>query len=180
LSGESPDVILYDALGNAIAVQNATATPSSTPLIMSGGSDGTNSRYIIVDTSGRQIVVGLGTAGSPLGGVVSIQGVASGTAVPVSGTLTLTTAPTTSVTSVAASASNVSLLVSNTSRFGATIWNDSTTATLYLKMGTTASTTSYTVQIFPSGYFEVPYGYTGEIDGIWSAAVGSARITEVT
>jgi hypothetical protein len=47
-------------------------------------------------------------------------------------------------------------------------------------MGTTASVTSYTAQVFPSGYFELPYGYTGEIDGIWSAAVGNARITEVT
>jgi hypothetical protein len=34
-------------------------------------------------------VVGVGTAGTPAGGVVSIQGVGSGTAVPVSGTVTM-------------------------------------------------------------------------------------------
>lgn len=33
-------------------------------------------------------VVGVGTAGTPSGGVISVQGVASGTAVPVSGTVT--------------------------------------------------------------------------------------------
>lgn len=36
------------------------------------------------DASGRQIIVGAGTAGTPAGGVVSVQGVAGGTAVPVS------------------------------------------------------------------------------------------------
>ncbi len=37
-----------------------------------------------VDSSGRLITVGAGTAGSATGGVVSVQGVASGTALPVS------------------------------------------------------------------------------------------------
>jgi hypothetical protein len=40
------------------------------------------------DSSARKILVGAGTAGTPAGGVVSVQGVASGTAVPVSGTVT--------------------------------------------------------------------------------------------
>jgi hypothetical protein len=87
---------------------------------------------------------------------------------------------TTNTTSVAASASNVTLLSQNSNRRGATIWNDSTTATLYVKLGVTASTTSYTAQVFPSGYYEIPYGYTGEIDGIWSSASGAARINELT
>jgi hypothetical protein len=82
-------------------------------------------------------------------------------------------------TSVASSASNVNLLALNTARLGATVFNDST-ATLYIKLGTTASLTSYTVQVAPSGYYEVPYGYTGNIDGIWSSANGNARITEIT
>ena len=55
---------------------------------MTAGSDGTNSRFITLDTSGRTVTVGAGTAGTPAGGVVSIQGVAGGTAVPVSGTVT--------------------------------------------------------------------------------------------
>ena len=36
------------------------------------------------DSSGRTIVAGAGTAGTPTGGVLSVQGVASGTAIPIS------------------------------------------------------------------------------------------------
>lgn len=42
-------------------------------------SDGTNLRFILSDTSGRQVVVGAGTAGTPAGGVVSVQGISGGT-----------------------------------------------------------------------------------------------------
>ncbi len=82
-------------------------------------------------------------------------------------------------TSVAGSASSVSLLASNASRLGATIFNDSS-AILYLKLGTTASTTSYTAQLASNAYYEVPFNYTGAIDGIWASATGNARITELT
>lgn len=90
MSGESPDVIIYDVNGNALAVQNATAIPTSTPALMIAGSDGTNSRYISLDTSGRLVVTGAGTAGTSTGGVLSIQGVAGGTVVPISGTVATT------------------------------------------------------------------------------------------
>jgi hypothetical protein len=36
------------------------------------------------------------------------------------------------------------------------------------------------VQIAASGYYEVPFGYPGAIDGIWASANGNARITELT
>ena len=88
--------------------------------------------------------------------------------------------PATGITSnVVSSASSVTLLAANTSRFGAMIFNDST-AVLYVKLGATASATSYTVKMDAGDYFEVPYEYTGIIDGIWASATGSARITEVT
>lgn len=83
------------------------------------------------------------------------------------------------------SATNVTLLAANTARKGATIYNDSS-ALLYLKLGATASTTSFTAILLGNGgglggYFEVPYGYTGIIDGIWASdAGGNARITELT
>ena len=88
---------------------------------------------------------------------------------------------TATVTSVNDTASSISLLASNTSRLGATFFNDST-STLYLKLGTTASTTSFTTKIDPDGYWELPApAYTGAIDGIWSAdASGAARITELS
>jgi hypothetical protein len=90
-----------------------------------------------------------------------------------------TPAGTSALTNVAGSASSVTLLAINTSRLGASIFNDSA-ATLYVKFGTTASITSYTVQLSRYEYYEVPFGYTGRIDGIWSAALGNARICELT
>src|SRR5271169_3708738 len=95
MSSESPNSVLYDLNGNALAVQNAVSIPASTPAIISAGSDGTNSRYLLVDTSGRLVTVGAGTAGTPIGGVVSIQGVAGGTSVPISGTVTSSVADAT-------------------------------------------------------------------------------------
>jgi hypothetical protein len=80
---------------------------------------------------------------------------------------------------VAGSASSVTLLSANASALGRTIVNDST-AVLYVKFGTTASTTSYTVQLVANAYYEVPFGYTGRIDGIWASATGAARVTEIT
>lgn len=104
------------------------------------------------------------------------------TPVPVSGTVTATTgtSATSTLTNVASSATNVTLLASNASRKKAMIYNDSTKI-LYVKFGTTASLTSFTVAIDNKGYFEFPTPtYTGQIDGIWSAANGTARITELT
>lgn len=94
---------------------------------------------------------------------------------------------TTKLASATATLTNVNdtnvsttLLASNSSRLGATIHNDST-AILYVKFGTTASTTSYTVKMVADSYYEVPYGYTGRIDGVWASdASGAARITEMT
>lgn len=86
---------------------------------------------------------------------------------------------TSAVTSVAASATSVAVLALNAQRRGATIHNDST-AILYLKLGATASATSFTIKMQPDSYYEVPAQYTGVIDGIWASATGSARVTEIT
>lgn len=88
-------------------------------------------------------------------------------------------ATTATLANVAGSASSVTLIAANTSRKGATIQNDST-AILYVKFGSTASSTSYTVLMQPQSYYEVPGGYTGIITGIWASATGNARVTELT
>jgi hypothetical protein len=86
------------------------------------------------------------------------------------------------VSNVSASATSVTILSATDTRAGASIYNDTsdTTNYLYVKMGTTASTTDYSVKVNAGGYFEVPYGYNGRIDGIWVAASGAARVTEYT
>lgn len=81
---------------------------------------------------------------------------------------------------VSGSASSVTVLAANVARLGASIWNDSS-ASLYLDLtGGTASATSATVQVPAAGYYEVPFGYTGLITGIWGSATGAARVTEWT
>lgn len=91
------------------------------------------------------------------------------------------TTSATALTNVSASASNVTVLAANADRKRMVIVNDST-ATLYLKFGTTASATSYTYVLFSGDTYESPSNpiYTGRIDGIWSAANGAARVTEFT
>lgn len=81
--------------------------------------------------------------------------------------------------SVAASASSTSLLAANTSRMGATLYNDSASA-CNVKLGATASASSFTSRMAAYGYYEVPFSYTGAIDGIWDSATGNMRITELT
>ena len=90
-------------------------------------------------------------------------------------------AATSAVTSVADSASSVTLLAANANRLGAVIFNDSS-AVLFLKLGATASSTSYTVRLTQYTGYEVPFGYTGVIDGIWASDPndGAARIVELT
>lgn len=139
----------YPTMTNRKLDVNATSTISGSPIPVTGAT--TAIVTAIVDGSGNQIT----SFGSPSKSTTGTQ------------------------TSVSGSATNVTLLASNSSRLGGTISNDST-AVLYLKMGTTASTTSYSVKLFQDDYFEIPYNYVGELDGIWASATGAARITELS
>lgn len=91
----------------------------------------------------------------------------------------ITTSTTNTTTNVAASATNVTLLASNSSRLGATFFNDSSN-NLYLKLGSTASTSSFTARLIPNGYYETPFSYTGIITGIWDGTNGNCRVGELT
>lgn len=89
--------------------------------------------------------------------------------------------PGTSVTSsVPFSLTNVNLLPTNLNRLGATVYNESSSGFLYIKLGATASAASYTIRLLPLDYYEIPFGYTGQIDAIWTSANGTARIDELT
>ncbi len=81
---------------------------------------------------------------------------------------------------VASSGTNVTILAANSGRIGGTVYNDSTQV-LYLLLGVgPASSTVYTVQMAAAGYYEIPFGYTGILTGLWASANGSARVTELT
>jgi hypothetical protein len=90
-----------------------------------------------------------------------------------------TLAATGTVTSVNDTASSTTLLSSGATRKGFRIFNDSTQR-LYVKYGTTASATDFTVRVEADGYLEENH-YYGRVDGIWAAdGSGAARITELT
>jgi hypothetical protein len=83
--GSNASVGAYNATAPSQATLSGGMYNSTLPTLTSGQM-GTEQ----LDSSARQIVVGAGSAGTPAGGVVSIQGVSSGQAVPVSGTVAAT------------------------------------------------------------------------------------------
>lgn len=103
--------------------------------------------------------------------------------VPATGAIFTTAAPTSTtgtITSVAASTSTTVLLASNTSRKGFVIYNDSTNW-LYLAFAATASTTAFSSKLQAGAAYDTgSINYTGALSAVWSAASGSARVTELT
>lgn len=92
MTTDSPASVLYRSDGYELAVVPGSALPAQPRAILEAGSDGTNAQLIKVDSSGRQVVAGAGTAGTPAGGVITIQGDPSGTAIPVTGSVTVSNA----------------------------------------------------------------------------------------
>jgi len=123
-------------------------------------------------TNGMTVVTNL--CGMPFAPMVAING----TVMMVSQTSTTATE-----SGVAASASSVTILASNTARKGASVVNDAGSVALHLRLSATAATAAsggYTVALLAGGYYEVPFGYTGAIVGIWDAATGFCNVTEMT
>jgi hypothetical protein len=87
MSGVSPSSVLFSSDGYELAVVSGAAFVPNTRSLLIAGNDGTNTRTVLIDSSGRQVLVGAGTAGTPTGGVITIQGDPAGTAVPISGTV---------------------------------------------------------------------------------------------
>ena len=187
--GTNAQNVLVDTSGRPRIVGAAAdgAAVAGDPVLI-GGSDGTNAQNILVDTSGRLQMVGaaadgVAAAGNPVliagaDGSGDVQTLLTDTAGRLEVNTTGSDSTTSTLTNVAASATNVTLLAANTDRTGAIIVNDGN-KNLYIKFGATASTTSFTAKIPSNGYYEVPFSYTGIIDGIWDSANGSARITEL-
>jgi hypothetical protein len=168
---------------------------SSPPSLIAG-----NLAALTVTTAGRLIIDGSQVTQPVNGTVTSNQGtpntlanawpveITDGTnvlgttshPVVVSGVVITNKATTSTVTSVAQATSNTVLLASNANRILASIYNNSGQK-MYIKMGTTASTSSFSIQLMPNSYWEVPQDYIGEIDAIWSGpGSGAALVTELT
>jgi hypothetical protein len=161
--------------------------------VLIGGQDGTNAQSLLTDTSGRLNAVGAAAQGAAVAGNPVLIGAedASGNAqrlrtaaLPPVGTtpgqvVRQVVAQTGAQSSVAGSAASVTLLAANVNRLGATLYNDSN-QNFFVKLGATASNTSFTVRMSSQTYYEVPFGFTGQIDGIQNVANGNMRVTELT
>lgn len=164
MSNESPAAILFDTLGNPIGV------------LLDGYVYRIQTQTLIDDASGHgPVTVKPGNQAAVSSDRALVVAISPNNSFTVS-----QAKPATSITSsVPGSITNTVLLPANGTRLGATVYNDSSSL-LYVKLGGAASLTDFTVKLFPLAYYEIPYGYTGEIDGIWSVANGSAKIDELT
>ena len=72
-------------------------------------------------------------------------------------------------------------IYANADRMGATFFMDGN-ATCYIKLGSGASSTDFSVRLVNNGYYELPEGYTGEISVAFSVNDNALklRITELT
>lgn len=84
------------------------------------------------------------------------------------------------MTTVVSTIGLITLLTNNANRLTGSFYNDSTVP-LYLKLGATATTTSFTLKMTSSSYYELPQPvYTGIITGLWGSANGTCYISEAT
>ena len=90
------------------------------------------------------------------------------------------TTPAARLVAVASSANSGSALLASSNRQGLIAYNSDANV-CYLKYGTTAAATDFTVAIPSGGYWEMPEPiYQGAIDVIWAAdGSGSLYLTEL-
>ena len=151
---------------------------------------------ILVDDDGKVIFSSAITIGAVTGPLTDTE--LRATAVPVSGTVTASgpvtdaqlraapvpvkgpTVASATLSNVESSATSVAVLASNANRKQFRIENDSS-AVLYVKLGTTASATDYSIKLAAGAAYESNplLVYTGAIHGIWASANGYARVTEL-
>jgi hypothetical protein len=88
-------------------------------------------------------------------------------------------ATTATPANIPAAITSTTLFATNANRLGAIIFNDSKEI-LYIQLGSAATTTSFIQKLYPNSYWEVPFKYDGQINGVWAKADGAARVSELT
>jgi hypothetical protein len=166
-----------DDIVNAVATTDQAITTKSAVFGYTTSGGGSFEPVKVTPAGALTVEVSDGGGSITVDGSVSVAGTATvtGTVTPVKisgGTATLA--------NVSDTASSTAILASNANRVGFAVFNDSTSA-LYLKFGTTASSTAFTVKLDAGAYYELAGNgvYTGPLDGVWvSDASGAARVTE--
>jgi hypothetical protein len=181
--------ILTDSAGRLIYVGAAAkgAAIAGSPVRIGASDSGDITRDVLSDSQGRLIMVGAAAAGTAPEGFPILAGGWDGTNVRIfkldsNGAVQVneTKADSAIVTTHSVSASDITLLAANNNREGAIIYNNSNRP-MYIKFGSAASTSSFTVKLASFDYYEVPAGFTGEIHALWGdgSASGDARVTEL-
>jgi hypothetical protein len=79
------------------------------------------------------------------------------------------------------STTSATLLAASTSRRGATVYNGSTSIVYVRLSATAASSTTFTVKLYPEDYYEVPGNYNGAITAVLNTGTTtSVQVTQVT
>lgn len=86
---------------------------------------------------------------------------------------------TSSVTQVTPSTTVTTVLAVNAARTFAHLSNGSAKQ-MYVKLGTAASTTSYTDIVLAGSVFDVPDNYTGVITAVWASGVAATPVLQCT
>lgn len=104
----------------------------------------------------------------------------------VTGTFTPDTSSVGTPTRVATVIVATVIKAANAAREGLSVFNQAT-SNLYLILSATAPVLTlglerFTVKLVPGAYYEVPFNYTGIVQGIWDAAdaAGFAAVVEMT
>ena len=84
----------------------------------------------------------------------------------------------TDVSIVAASTSQQTMITSNTSRKGLTIFNQSS-STLYVSSVNGFTKSNAPIVIGPQSSWVLPVAYSGAFYGVWDTATGQALVTQV-
>lgn len=155
--------------GNVFGTDDNGDPPTAAPVLVAGW-DGVDVRTLLTDATGQLVVAidapsfaGLATEAKQDDIIDIIERPAAS-----------------SITSVPDAAADTLILAANAARKGATVFNDSTEILYLVVDNSVASNVNFTVKLQADGYYEVPFGYTGEIRGIWAAnAAGAARVTEI-
>lgn len=84
-----------------------------------------------------------------------------------------------SVYAVLSSLTSISIMNANQNRKGGTIYNNAGTP-VFVKLGTAATTSVYTLAMQSNDYYELPFGYVGVVAGISASNAGIINVTEVT
>ena len=176
ISGQLPTTLGAKTIANSLAV--TIASDQVVPISATALPLPTGAATAALQTSGNATLTAIsGQLPTTLGAKTMANSLSVALATDQVVTVAGPLAATGTLTSVSGSATSVTLLSANTARKGYVIFNDSTQV-LYVAFSATATTSAYSVKLFPNAACTSDLDYTGIISGIWSAANGAAKITE--